>query len=57
VKHSRFHSVLMMLIGTGRTCHYYLATPVVLVACKEPSLEVNDKKCMLFHYMGSIATA
>jgi len=40
MKHIRFHSVLLMLIGTGVTCHYCLETPVV----KEPGLEVNDQK-------------
>jgi hypothetical protein len=57
MKHIRFHSVLMMLIGTRVTCHSSVHTPVVLVTCKEPGLEVNDKKMLLFHYMVSIATA
>ena len=40
--------MLMMLIGTGGTCHYYLETPVVLVTCKESGLEVNDKKKKMY---------
>jgi len=55
MKHTRFHSVLMMLIGTGVTCHYSLETPAASVTCKEPGLEVNDKKNVCCYFITWVA--
>jgi len=44
MKHIWFHSVLLLMIGTGVTCHYCLEMPVVSGTCKEPCLEVNDNQ-------------